>query len=192
MEEARPPYIRFETRAVEDRAASIEAGAFRAKNVDFAIITPSGTKDEREYEVEPWLQGWEKAARDSRLPQSWVDGARRKFEFYKKGQEIPEEGTAILSWPVVSPAQAATIIAANIRTVEDLAAASDSGLNLIGMGGIGLRDQARTWLASAEDTGKVAARLNKLEKENESLKGQVTGLTDKLAKAQLELAKAPA
>jgi len=101
MEEARPPYIRFETRAVEDRAASIESGKFCAKDLDYAIITPSGTKDEREYEVAPWLEGWERSARDGRLPQSWVDGARRKYELYKQGREIPEEGTAILSWPEV-------------------------------------------------------------------------------------------
>ena len=42
--QARPPYVQFEMRAVEDRQASIDAGHYVAKDVAYAIITPAGSR----------------------------------------------------------------------------------------------------------------------------------------------------
>ena len=44
-EDAKPPFVIFETRAVEDREQSIAEGHYVAKDVNYAIITPAGTKD---------------------------------------------------------------------------------------------------------------------------------------------------
>ena len=41
----RPPFVNFEVRAEEDRTASIEQGHYVAVDVDYALITPAGSRD---------------------------------------------------------------------------------------------------------------------------------------------------
>ena len=42
---SRPPFVMFETRALPDRAATEKAGIMQYKNVNFALITPAGSRD---------------------------------------------------------------------------------------------------------------------------------------------------
>ena len=186
MEKPRPPYVTFEEREIEDRAASIDAGHMIMRSVTFAFITPPGSKDRLEKEATTWLADIAKAAQEQRFPEEWVEGYQKKFEAYKAGLEMPEEGTPILTWPAVTRAMAQNIVNANIRTVEDLAAANESSLAAIGMGARSLRDQAKAWLDSAGGQGKVSAELNSLRKQIEGL--EIKAAADARRIEELELA----
>ncbi len=186
---AKPPYVTFETRAVEDRTAAIENGHYTTRDEVYAIVTPQGSKDKIEKVAETWLNDIETASREERFPAEWVRAYRGAFQDYLAGRETPLEGTPVLGWQLASPSQQNNVIAANIRTVEDLAVANESSLNAIGMGARALKEKAISWLASAGDTGKVAAQNEALRKAQEDLTEQVTGLTAQLKAANAKIEK---
>lgn len=182
--EERPAYVRFERRPMEDKQASISAGRYVAKDVDFALVTPPYSKDCVEYKVEQWLINMDRNVRDGRIPERWADQWKSSYQSWKNGQEMPLHGTPIKGWGVVSPAQQQTLIAMNCLTVEDLAGINDEGLRRIGMGAVELRDKAKNWLASMKDHGAVTVQLAAMEQENRNLAATVETL-----KAQVEALK---
>lgn len=172
----RPPYVAFETRAIEDRNASIEAGHYVAHDVDYVVITPAGSKDQIERIAEEWLAQIRKQSAEGKYNPVWVQHFEAVYRQWKETNTIPDNGTSIKAWPLLSPAQSATVLAANIRTVEDLAAANEDCIRRLGMGGRDLKAKAVAWLESAKDHGKVAAENAALKLELEALRLQVSEL----------------
>src|SRR4051812_29413973 len=113
-----PAYVRFERRAIEDRAAGQREGKDSSKDVDYALVTPPYSKDCFEAVAPEWLAQMERDARAGRLPQEWYERYVTQYERWKKGEEMPLNGTPIKGWPVISPAQMKNLIALNILTVE--------------------------------------------------------------------------
>ena len=186
----RPPYVTFETRVVEDRHASTEQGRFVGKDVNYAIVTPSGSKDRIEKVAEEWLAGMEEGVKQERIPGEWLEAYTRKYKTWCETREMPEDGTPILGWPGVSPAQSKAILDANVRTLEDLAEANESTLTAIGMGARALKEKAKAWLDTADNTGKAAEELDSLRKQVDTLAKSVETLTKANEKLQADLAKA--
>jgi hypothetical protein len=173
----RPPYVTFERRAVEDRNASQAAGHYVAKDVDFVTITRAGSSDNLEQEVATWFAELEKRVRQSQFPSEWLRQFREAYRAWSEGEEIPETGTPIKTWPPASPAQIKSLLAVGIRTVEDLASLPDSELPSIGMGAIALKQRAAAWLSQAASTGRGAEEVAQLRQrvlELESLVAQFT------------------
>ena len=168
--EARPPYVRFETRAVEDRTASINAGHYVGKDVDFALITPQGSKDVVEREVLLWFTHLDAECKADRFPREWLKAYKELYKDWKDGRETPLSGTPIKEWPVLRPTQVKMLLDINVRTVEDLAAANEETLSRIGMGAHDLKSKAKAWMDSAQDKGKLAEKVAALEAENNDLK----------------------
>lgn len=187
--EARPPYVRFERRAEEDRAASLAAGHYVAVDVDYALITPMGSKDTIERRVLEWLPQLEQQVREERFRSSWLSAYRESYAAWKEGREIPVEGTPIMSWPALSPAQVQGVLNARVRTVEDLASANEETLQRLGMGGRALKQRAVEWLAASKDVGKIAERAAALETANADLTAQNQSLMARLAKLEALLPK---
>lgn len=52
-----------------------------------------------------------------------------KYEAYKRGQDIPEDGTPLAAWAGVSPEQAAHLKAMGLRTVEAVRDMSESAVS---------------------------------------------------------------
>ena len=188
IEEARPPYITFEVRAVEDRNASIESGQYKTRDEDFVLVTPQGSKDRVERIASEWFTSLDEQVKQNRMPGDWVRQFRGAFEAWRQGKEIPVEGTAILTWPVLSPSQARSCIDAQVRTVEDLASANEETISRIGMGGRALKDKAVTWVSSAGGKGKVVEEISSLKAaladaqlRNTSLETQVKELANQVA-----------
>jgi hypothetical protein len=173
LQDARPSYVAFERRAVEDRAASMVAGMYKTRDVDFAVITPAGSKDRIERVAAEWFPMLEQQVKESRLPQPWFEAYQRQYEAFKKGEELPLNGTPIRGWLVASPSQQRTLIDLHILTVEDMAGATAEAMQAIGMGSIALKQKAKAWLDSAEQ-GKSSEALAGLKVENETLKAQIT------------------
>lgn len=184
----RPPYVQWKIIPQEDRDASEAEGHYVAKDVIFAIITPQGSKDKIERNAEEWLKQIADQAKEGRFPGEWVAAFKHAFAEYKDGREVPENGTAIVNWPALSEAQKENILRANIRTVEDLAAANESTLNEIGMGARALKGKAQAWLDSSADVGKVAMELEKLRKSDEEKESSIQALTEQLKALKTEIA----
>ena len=123
--EARPPYVTFELRAVEDREASIAAGHFVAKDVAYAIITPQGSKDRIERVAAEWFSQLEQQSREDRFPSEWLRAFKAAFKDWQEGHEPAVNGTDVRNWPAASPAQVKALLDVKVRTVEDLAAANE-------------------------------------------------------------------
>lgn len=172
----RPPYVKFERRAIEDVAATKREGRYIAKDVDFALIHPPYSKDCVEQKVSTWLENTKKNVRDGRIPEQWLDGWKEGYEKWKNGQEIPLDGTPIKGWGIISPAQQEMLIRINCMTVEDLARVNDEGLRRIGMGALDLRNKAKNWLQTVTDHGPLTIKMSVLEKENAVLQSQIETL----------------
>lgn len=178
--EAKPPYVTFAAVAVEDRAATLTNGAYTTKDVDFAFITPAGSKDIIEREVKDWFENIEKQADEKRFPTSWVRAFKESYKAWKEGNELPIHGTPIKTWPVPSPAQRQNLLNLHVTTVEALAECNEDVIRRLGMGGRPLKQQASDWLAANSDSaGKLAnemtqlrSRLEALEAESETLRDQ--------------------
>lgn len=172
-----PSLVSFEVRPIEDRNASIEAGHYVARDVDFVLIVPPGSKDQVEQEATTWLAYIKQEARQGRYPAEWADAYERSYQAWKEGQEVPLEGTALVSWPCISPAQLKTLQGVNIRTVEQLATCNEEALRYVGMGGRSLKERAQQWLATVgSGVGQASEKLSALETENKDLKARVAKL----------------
>jgi hypothetical protein len=180
----RPCYIQFETRAVEDRAASIEAGRVMYRDVDYAIITPHGGSLINEAVATEWLQN------KRILKDPFADKYEAAYDAWKKGQEIPAEGTALKLVPTFTPAEVKSLNSAGILSVEDLAAWPDGRLGALGMGGLRLRDKARAYMSAANDIGKTAERLAALEAGLKDLQQRNDSLTEENKRLAAEIGAA--
>lgn len=165
----RPPYVVFETRAVEDRTASLESGHYVPKDIDYAIVTPAGTRDRLEKPVEDWFLSLEEGVKQDRIPSEWLDAYRRKYDAFKNAREDPESGTSIRDWSALSPAQSRLLLDIGIRTIEDVAAMTEEACGRFGMGARAIRAKAQAWLDSSSNTGKVAAEIEALRQRNTEL-----------------------
>lgn len=161
----RPPYVTFERRPVEDRQASIAAGHYVSQDLDIAVITRPGSRDTLEKPAEVWLKDLAEKVRKQEFPRQWYDAFLASYNAWKSGEELPTQGTPIRGWPVLSPATMKDLLAAGIRTVEDLAALPESEFSVIGTGALSLKAKARAWLDSAEDKGKVVEQVTALTEQ---------------------------
>ncbi len=176
--EAKPPFVMFETKVEEDRAASMEKGIFVGKDVDYAIITPACSKDRIVRQADEWLANLQDQVSQERFPADWLRYYKSMHKAWKEGQELPLEGTPIKTWAAVSPAMRESLLELRVRTVEELAIANEETMNRIGMGSRALKQQAVDWLAKA-DHGAEAVKA--LQAENETLKSQMLEMQKQLA-----------
>lgn len=190
----RPPFVNFEVRAEEDRTASIEQGHFVAVDVDYALITPAGSRDCVERKVSEWFTYLEEQVKGNRFPSAWLDGFKHKYKHWKETQELPVEGTPIKTWNALSPAQCKMLLDLNIRTVEDLAAGNEELISRMGMGGRQLRERAVTWLSTAKDVGRSSEQLAAAVRRAEDAEARIKQLEEAvgLLKAQIPAQRARA
>jgi hypothetical protein len=155
----RPPYVVWEVRQVEDRNASIEAGHYVSKDVDFAIVTRPGGRDTLEKEALVWLAELREKSRKNELPARWFEAFKESYDFWKKGEEAPVEGVPIKGWPPLSPAAQKLLLSVGVRSVEDLAIFPDSELATLGTGALSYKLKAQSWLSAANSAGKLAEKV---------------------------------
>jgi hypothetical protein len=186
VQEERPPFVRFERRAVEKRRLAPPEGDGTSYyvDVDFAIITPQGTKDVVEKVAVEWFAYLDQMVSQRRYDPRWLAGFREMFKHWKEGQTIPLNGFAISNWPVATPSQVKTLHEYKVFTVEDLAALPAEGVSRLGMGGISLKNKAIAFLEAQSGTAPLVnrldamsvalnaamERLSTLEAENKALK----------------------
>lgn len=175
----RPPYVTFHQVPVEDRDKSIELGVYTVRNVNYAFITPAGSKDRVEIEAEKWLANMAEEAKNNRFPMDWLSAYKRQYKDWIEGNDTPLQGTPIKLWGGVSPAVRDNLIAMNVRTVEDLAVANEQVMTRLGMGARTLKQQALDYLAAASGPGKLSAEMQQMRVNLDNL----TAMNEKLMEA---------
>lgn len=174
----RPPYVQFERRAMLDPSRTNAQGHPAFLDRDIALITPSGSKDQIERVVDEWLPEIERKAARGEYNPAWANHFRALYDAFCKQESPPEFGTPIKMWPGATPAQIRTVLAANIRTVEDLANANEQALAYIGMGARALKDKASAWLAEATTKGIVTQENATLKRDLEQAKADLIALRE--------------
>lgn len=177
----RPPLVTFETRAEEDRQASIAAGHYVGKNVDYVLVTPPGGNATFEGIAVEWL------ATKRQQGSPFYDKFQDYYDRWKRNEALPERGTPIKMWPVLSPAEIKQVVAAGCTTVEDLAQWPDGDLPKMGMGSVGYKKKAVAWLEAASSTGKLAEQLTAMRIADEAKTAQIANLTSALANLTQQL-----
>lgn len=185
----RPPFVRFEEREMGLNAeATRQEGRPIPRMVIMACITPHGSKDSFEQVADDWIEKQKQRSLSGEAPAEWYNHFALQLSEWKKGNELPREGTPIKTWAMCTGMDGKHLIATGITTVEDLAAFPDTNLGVIGMNGRYLRDMARGWLAEAKDKGANAKALADANVEIATLKETIerqTARIDRLA-AKLE------
>jgi len=185
----RPPYVQFEERemGINEEATKI-AGRPIPKVVTLACITPAGSKDRFEKVAEEWLRQIHDQAMRQQYPLEWAKYFQAAYDEWKKGNELPREGTPVRTWSALTKEQAVRLQALGITTVEDLAQHPDSGLGMIGPDARYMRDLARNWIAEAKDKGINARALADSNLKIEEQARQIAALTESVTLLKAELA----
>jgi hypothetical protein len=174
MQAGRPPYVKYEERSFEDRAATQAEGRLIMRSVDFVIIRQTGSKDTVETEAKPWLDSLKN---QKEMHPDWISHFHKQFDAYKSGQEITPIGTHVKTWPLISKAQCDMLLNANLRTVEDVAGANEDSLRNVGIGARELQQKARAWLDNAQANGKGAEKMVSLQVTVDDQTNQIAALT---------------
>lgn len=151
-------YVTFSLQAEEDRDAMAKAGHVVMKDVEYVDMIPIGDS---------------KTVVVKRVDEAIRDRYRAIYDAWRKGEEIPEDGTPLKHWPILGPAQLKNVLRMQIRTVEDLAKASEDSLMGMGPGARGLKQRAEEWLLAAKTTGIPALEIGRLADEVKDLKDKL-------------------
>lgn len=192
LREERPAYVSFSRKAVEDKAASLAAGHYVAKDVDYVHVTPAYTKDVFDQKVSVWFAQKEADVNTGRFPQQWLDMYKAQYQAWLKGQSLPLNGIPIRGWGVISPAQQETLTRLNILTVEDLSLVNQDGLRMIGPGSLDLKNKAIAWLAELKDKGGNTMEIAALKSENKTLRESVENMQKQIADLVAAIPQTPA
>lgn len=159
--------VAFDTKPVENKEASREAGCVKYRDVEYVHLLNPGD-------------------RNSHVHRPVRDADRERFakqyEHWKKGLETPLEGIPLESWAGCSKSQVEEMRHRHVRTVEQLASMSDANAKALGLGYPELRTRARDFLEAA----KGEAPLLALRAENSDLRAEVERLKEALAESQRE------
>jgi len=174
------PHVRYDTKPVEDVPRTKADGVMRFKDQDYAVETMPGAKATNIFKIENFFERKAEELKSGRILPEWLTHWQSTYELYKKGQEIPLDGTPIRGWKLITGAQQEELIRLNIMTVEALAHLTDEGMRNVGMGALTLKRKAQAWIAQNESHEAGAIKLNTLQRENDTLKETVAAMEEKL------------
>jgi len=153
------------------------------------VITPGQKTSTPRFELERIWSPQSKAVlgftTDSKKGYKYAEFAEQ-IERFKKQESVGElGGTPLKMWPRIDRSMAATLMAANVFTVEALANLSDTNLEVVGLGARELREQAKAFLEQAAG----GADLSVLTAARVNLEAQVKDLQQSLALANAQNAE---
>ena len=115
----------------------------------------------------------------------------RSYEAFKKGNEIPDDGTPLGVWPGITSQQAEGLRKMGIRTVEEVRDMPDGQMGRIPFPGIrDLKKQAGVYLESA-DRNAASGQLTELKSQNQAMSERLEEAMKLIAELSAEKAKKP-
>lgn len=153
--------VRFMIQPRQDKTQSIEAGRPVFRDCEFIEIRVPGSRDA--------------IARPARP--SDIERFPRHYEAFKKRAEMPQEGTPLAEWPIITRSLAEELSFLNIKTVEALASVADTHMGKI-RGLAGFKRKAQEWLDLAKDDAPLEKLHAELEKRDNTIAAQAQMLED--------------
>lgn len=109
------------------------------------------------------------------------------YDAWKSGQEAPAHGTPLGAWPGVNETQAEAIRAIGLRTVEDVAAMTDTIMARIRLPNArSIRDLAQRFITAKDDRAVEQALADK-DREIADLRAKMDQLADMVAASNVAL-----
>lgn len=158
--------------------------------VDKVLIAPKG---EGHLKTQTWhrvakLRPPEDADENTRDSLSYRDMEAKwsvigpAYEAWKKGAEIPENGTPLAAWPGVTADMARVFVSMGIRTVEDVRDMGDGAISKLPFPNARkMPDLARKWLEGTDAAAKDA--------ENAELRERIAAMEEMLSERAEEKPK---
>lgn len=125
---------------------------------------------------------------DYSLPTSFDRG----YAAFKAGESAPINGTPLKQWPNATADVVVRCERQGLKSVEDLASASEPVLNGVGPGAREWQKRARAWLDAAEGPGKLAAELAALRSQVEAQGRVIEKQNEAIAKSNKKTEKVAA
>lgn len=96
-----------------------------------------------------------------------------QYQRFIAGLEQLTSGTPISELPQISPAQVLELKALKCDTIEQLATMPDHTVQLLGLGGLTLKNRAQSFLARAKSTDDLVAQNSALKAEIDELRALI-------------------
>ena len=111
------------------------------------------------------------------------------YEAWLEGQEEPAEGTPIDTLPFIPPTVVPHLKNLHIKTAEHLAALNDADMERVGMGAVGWREKAKSYIEAKEGNAALVEAKQELTEELELRKQEIQELKDQVNQLVAESAK---
>lgn len=185
----RPPFVRFEDKEHgRNEEASKASGRHVPRVLTMIFVTQHGSKDEHSDVADDFIAKKRASAIMGNYNPDWVAQFQAKLDAYRKGMELPPDGTPVQTWSAINKEQQVRLKAIGYLVIEDLAQVPDSGLSQIGLDGRHLRDLARAWIAEGSDRGVNARELADAKTLISDQAGQIDDLRQRLIAMETRLA----
>lgn len=184
------PFVRFVTKDYgRNETASKDSGVHVPMRATFIEITGHGSKDSSEFIADEWLPRKRAEASRGTYNLKWVEHFEEQYAQWKKGHDLPRQGTPILTWQAISPEQNARLRALGYQVIEDVAALPDGSLGQLGLDGRVIRDLAVAWLNEGKDKGINARLIGDLTAKGEAQEAKIEQLMATIAELKAQLPK---
>ena len=134
--------------------------------------------DEKSEHSMPVDRFWNATERDEPADREWY---QRCYQAWKMSEEAPLNGTDLAEWPQVTASRVEECRRVGIRTIEELARATDGEIGKLGPGGRDLQQRAKSWIEVAANQGAASEKIAGLEEENELQKMEIADLKAQVA-----------
>lgn len=88
-----------------------------------------------------------------------------KYRNWKQGEKLPEEGTALASWPFLNVDEVRAFQAAGVLTVEDVAGMNDATMNRVAVPAIRDKRKAAQQFLDGADKVTMQTQIEELQKQ---------------------------
>jgi hypothetical protein len=190
--------LRFFYEATKNNFLSEQNGRAIYDNVMYVeVMTPGSKESAPTLEVEREFNNL--STNPTQVNEQVYERYRSQIESFKaNSSEGQLDGTPITQWPHIDAGLAATLRAANIFTVEQLAQLPDANLGIVGIGGHTLRERARAFINNASFGGntELLAKLEEMQRTIDAQTAQIAALqnvqVDTVAVQTVATAETPA
>lgn len=130
-----------------------------------------------EYENQDWVKihtlGDNKSLIDKRVTEREMRRWPDKYDAWKKGQDVPENGTPLGECGALTPAEVAALKHIHCHSVEEFCSLSDSAIHRLGHGWVARRNKAQQFLMIRGKPDPEKEQLKKRLEELEKLVGDL-------------------
>lgn len=150
--------------------------------VDWVLIAPAGADFER---TQTWHrverlrppEGWGEAERDSRTYRTMVERwavIGPAYEAWKRGMDIPENGTPLEAWSGVTADQVKFLKTLGIRTVEDVREMTESTISKLRFPNARQLPRLAASFLDGADTAAKDAQIAEMRERMEAMEAMLT------------------